>query len=293
MKQIAIISGKGGAGKTSLTSAFGSLAKSVVFADCDVNASDLHIILNPEIEQAFDFENIKKVKIDQDECIRCGLCFNICHFNAIDRIRNQYYVREFSCAACDLCRKACPVSAIEQIEKKSGEYFISDTRFGPMVYGQLNVGEDYSSKLVAYIRDAALEILEQHKFEILLLDGPPGIGCEAISTILGTDLAVIIVNPTKSGLEYLKRSIELTDKHEIANAVIINKSDFNCDISDDIEAYCLNNNITVLGKVPYDRNFTYAMLEGKSIIEYSPESVTANMLRKIWSSIVDNVKAKE
>jgi len=149
MKQLAIISGKGGTGKTSLTAAFASLVDNAVFADCDIEAADLHLIFQPESIEKYAFSRSKKVKIVQDECIRCGLCFNLCRFDAIDRIRNKYYVREFSCEACDLCRKACPVMAIEQIESNMGEYFVTDSRFGKMVFGQLGVGEEISGELIS------------------------------------------------------------------------------------------------------------------------------------------------
>lgn len=286
MKQIAIISGKGGTGKTSISSAFASLAKKAVFADCDVNAADLHIILKPEVIQSFNFDSIKKVKIEQDECIRCGLCFNICRYDAVDRIRNQYYVREFSCAGCDLCRKACPVMAIEKIDKKTGEYFISETRFGPLVHAQLGVGEDYSSKLVAHVRDNAMEIAKEKELDFLLIDGPPGIGCATIATISGIDMAILVTNSTQSSLHDLKRSLELLEKQEIPGTVIINKSNFNCEFAKEMEEYCLANNIPILGKIPYDRDFTYAMLEQKSIVEYAPEAETTEIVRGIWEKVV-------
>jgi MinD superfamily P-loop ATPase len=288
MKQIAIISGKGGTGKTSIASAFASLATNSIFADCDVNVPDLHIILRPAIKQSFDFVNKNKVKIDQDECIRCGLCFNICRFDAVDRIRNQYYVREFSCAGCDLCRKACPVMAIDKIDNKAGEYFVSETRFGPLIHSQLGVGEDYSGKLIAFIRDKAMDIAREQDLNTLIIDGPPGVGCASISTITGIDLAVLVTNATQSSIVDLERSIELLKKQGVEGAVIINKSDFNCDIALEMEKYCLNNNITVLGKIPYDRDFTYAMLEQKSIIEFAPESATTKVVREIWGKVVSN-----
>lgn len=286
MKQIALISGKGGTGKTSITSAFASLAARAVFADCDVNTPDLHIILKPIIKQSYDFESIKKVKIEQDECIRCGLCFNICRFDAVDRIRNKYYVREFSCAGCDLCRRACPVSAIEKINKKAGEYFISETKFGPMSHAQLAVGEDYSNKLVAYVRDNALEIAKEKDLDFLLIDGPPGIGIATISTITAIDLGILVATPTQSSVHDLKRSLKLLEQQKIAAAVIINKNDFNFEISKEIEEYCKENNIPVLGKIPYDRNFTYAMLQQKSIVEYSSESETTRIMKEIWDKVL-------
>ncbi len=286
MKQIAIISGKGGTGKTSITSAFASLAKNSIYADCDVNASDLHIIMRPKVKESFVFSFNQKVKINQQECIKCSICFNVCRFNAVDRIRNNFYVREFSCTGCDLCRKACPVMAIEKIDNKAGEYFISDTRFGQLVHSRLNVGEDYSDRLIDDVKSYACNIAEEKKLDNLIIDGPPGIGCTTISTINGIDLAVLITNSSKSSLHDLKRSLELLKTHNIKASVIINKSNFNCNITKEIEEYCLENGISFLGKIPYDRNFTYGMLEQKSIIEYAPFSATSDIIRKIWEKIL-------
>ncbi len=289
MKQIAIISGKGGTGKTSITSAFASLTNNAVFADCDVAAADLHLIFKPEIKETFDFQGATKVSIEQEDCIRCGLCFNLCRFDAIDRIRNQYYVREFSCEACDLCRKACPVSAINKIDKKAGDYFISDSRFGPMVHSQLEIGEELSGKLVALIRDNAQEIGKAENKDFLIIDGPPGIGYTAIATITGVDIALLISEPTQSGLHDLKRSIQLLDKYDIPAVVIVNKWDLNPEMTKMIEEYCKTEDIKILSKIPYSRKFTHAMIEQKTIIEFAPDCESSVLLKKAWKELVSMI----
>jgi MinD superfamily P-loop ATPase len=285
MKQIAIISGKGGTGKTSISASLASMASKAVFADCDVDAADLHLILMPEVQQSFDFAGAKKVNIIQDECIRCGLCYNICRFDAIDHIRNQYYVRLFSCEACDLCRKACPVNAIEQLESKAGEYYISDTRFGPLVHARLGIGEELSGKLVALVRDEAKQIAKTNKLDFLIIDGPPGIGCTAMASVTGIDLAVIVSEPTQSGLHDLKRSVELLQKFDIPLMILINKWDINPTMSLVIENYANDFGLKVVAKIPYSRLFTHAMIAQKSIIEFAPESAESNILRETWSDI--------
>ncbi len=281
MKQISLISGKGGTGKTSLTAAFASIATNAVFADCDVEAADLHLIFRPSIEASFEYFALKKVRIVQDECIRCGLCFNVCRFDAIDRIRNKYYVRVFSCEACDLCRKVCPVSAIEPINKKSGDYFISSSRFGPLVYGQLEVGVEVSGKLISYIRDSANNIAKSEKKDYIIIDGPPGIGINAIASVTGSDIVVIVVEPTQSGLHDMKRAYDLVDSYNVDSVVVINKWNVNKKLSDEIEIYCNTIGLKIL-KIPFNVNVTNAMYENKSIIEFDKYSDVSISIIEIW-----------
>jgi len=292
MKQLAIISGKGGTGKTSLTAALASIAENAVFADCDIEAADLHLIFQAESIEKHEFSRSKKVKIVQDECIRCGLCFNLCRFDAIDRIRNKYYVREFSCEACDLCRKACPVMAIEQIESNMGEYYVTDSRFGKMVYGQLGVGEEISGELISHVRENARDIGQENKNDYLIIDGPPGIGINAISSIIGSDLVIIIAEPTQSGLHDLERAYQLVDSYDIDSKVIINKWNLNENMSGEIESFCNKIGIDVLIKLPFDRNIAYAMFEQKSIIEYSTDSEISILIKNTWENIQSSLNEK-
>jgi len=285
MKQISIISGKGGTGKTSIAASFAALADNAVFADCDVEAADLHLIFEPKVEEVFEYNSLKKVQIIQDECIRCGLCFNLCRFDAIDRIRNKYYVRTFSCEACDLCRKACPVSAIEPINKKIGEYFISSSRFGPLVYGQLAAGSEISGELISHIKDLASEIGNEKNVDFLIIDGPPGIGINAIASITGSDIVLLIAEPTQSGIHDLIRSMELVKSYDIPIKVIINKWSLNHEIAEKIENICKSENIEILAKIPYNRNVSHAMFQQKSVVEYDPNSEISLLLKEAWKKI--------
>ena len=285
MKQISIISGKGGTGKTSIAASFASLVNNAVFADCDVEATDLHLIFKPKVEDTFEYNSLKKVQIIQDECIRCGLCFNLCRFDAIDRIKNKYYVRTFSCEACDLCRKACPVSAIEPINKKSGEYFVSSSRFGPLVHGQLEVGAEISGELISHIKDLARGVGNKENKDFLIIDGPPGIGINAIASITGSDVALLIAEPTQSGIHDLKRSMELAKNYDIPVKVIINKWDLNPKIASQIEEYCKFESIEILVKIPYDRKVSHAMFQQESVVEYSPDSEVSLILSKAWEKL--------
>ena len=285
MKQISIISGKGGTGKTSIVSSFASLSQNSVFADCDVEAADLHLIFKPKVIESFEYNGLKKVHIIQDECIRCGLCFNLCRFDAIDRIRNKYYVRALTCEACDLCRKACPVSAIEPIDKKSGEYFISSSRFGPLVYGQLEVGEEVSGELISHIREKASNIGAEEKKDYLIIDGPPGISINAIASITGSDLALLIAEPTQSGSHDLKRSLELVNSYNIPAKVIINKWDLSPENTINMETYCKEQSIDVIAKIPFDRTVAHAMMQQKSVIEFAPKSEVSSIIKAAWLKI--------
>jgi len=289
MKQISIISGKGGTGKTSIAASFAALANNAVFADCDVEAADLHLIFKPVVEEAFEYNSLKKVHIIQDECIRCGLCFNLCRFDAIDRIRNKYYVRTFSCEACDLCRKACPVSAIEPIDKKTGDYFISSSRFGPLVYGQLVVGAEISGELISHIKDLASEIGNENNADFLIIDGPPGIGINAIASITGSDFALLIAEPTQSGIHDLKRSIKLAATYDISVKVIINKWDLNIEIANQIEKYCMSGNIEILSKIPFDINVSHAMFQQKSVVELDETSIASESIIDAWKQLLSSI----
>jgi len=292
MRQISIISGKGGTGKTSLTAALASIVENAVFADCDIEAADLHLIFQAERIDKYEFSRSKKVKILQDECIRCGLCFNLCRFDAIDRIRNKYYVREFSCEACDLCRKACPVMAIEQIDGNMGEYYVTDSRFGKMVYGQLGVGEEISGELISHVREKGRDIGQENKNDYLIIDGPPGIGINAISSIIGSDLVIIIAEPTQSGLHDLERAYQLADSYDIDSKVIINKWNLNENMSSEIENFCNKMGLDVLTKLPFDRNVAYAMFEQNSIIEYRADSEISILIKNTWENIISSLNEK-
>ena len=286
MKQITIISGKGGTGKTSITSALASLISNAVFADCDVDASDLHLIMEPEIVKEEHFPGSKKVQIDPEECIRCGLCRSLCHFDAVDLTDHVYSVRELACEACDLCRKACPVDAIYIKPSTGSRWYVGETRFGEMVYAKLGIGEELSGKLVARVRDEAKALAKEKGRDLILIDGPPGIGCAVIASITGVDEVLVVTEPTMSGLHDLERVVALAKQFNAKPLVLLNKYDLNDEMSDKIERYCSENEIEMAGKLPYDPIFTEAMVNRKSVIEYAPDSKVSKVISSIVKKLI-------
>ena len=285
MKQITVISGKGGTGKTSLTSALASVAENSVFADCDVDAADLHLIMNPEVSKKEVFPGSKKVQIDPVECIRCGLCKALCRYDAVDLTNNIYSVREFACEACDLCRKACPVDAIYINQSMTSRWFTGNTRFGEMVFARLGIGEELSGKLVAKVRDEAKAIAKEKQRDYIIVDGPPGIGCAVIASITGVDDVLVITEPTQSGLHDLDRVVSLARQFNARPSVVLNKYDLNTKVAAGIENYCRENDIKIVGRIDYDPVFTEAMVNRKSVVEYAPDSKAAAVIKTIWESI--------
>jgi MinD superfamily P-loop ATPase len=282
MTEIVIISGKGGTGKTTVTAAFASLAKKKVMADCDVDAADLHLILNPEIKHKEDFYSGKTAFIRRDECTECGECVNVCQFDAISP---DYVIDPVSCEGCGVCVWFCPIDVIDFNENHSGQWFISNTRFGPMVHAKLCIAEENSGKLVTLVRRQAKLLAEENSLENIIVDGAPGVGCPVISSITGASAVLIVTEPTLSGVHDLERVVELSAKHfNIPTFVCVNKYDLNTEICNKIENYCKENKIHFAGRIPYDDNVTKAMVEGKNIIEYSNGEV-AKSVQMIWENI--------
>jgi len=281
MKQLTIISGKGGTGKTSITAAFASLSDKAVFADCDVDAADLHLIFKPEIKKTMRFHGLKIASINKDKCTDCKKCHKSCKFDAIDENINIF---KESCEGCGVCAYVCPVQAIDMIDRDSGFAYISDTRFGPLSHAALKTAEEASGKLVTLVRDNAKYIAEEKKRNLIIIDGPPGIGCPVIASITGVDLVLIVTEPTISAIHDLERIHSVANHFKIPAVVCINKYNINLENSEKIEKYCNDNNIQVVGKLPYEVNVTKAMVEGKNIIEYSNGSF-CNEIFKMWEEI--------
>ena len=281
MKQLTIISGKGGTGKTSIAAAFASLAKNTVFADCDVDAADLHLILKPEIKKTMGFHGLKIASIDKYMCTKCKKCYDHCKFNAIDEDINL--IRE-SCEGCGVCEYVCPVDAIAMVERDSGFAYISDTRFGPMAHAMLKTAEEASGKLVTVVRENAKDIAEDKKKNQIIIDGPPGIGCPVISSISGVDLVLIVTEPTLSAIHDLERILGVAHHFDIPAVVCVNKYDINRDNTEKIENYCKNHNIDVVGKLPYDAIVTESMIHEKSVIEFSDGEVSDN-ITDMWKKV--------
>ncbi|MFH1875192.1 MAG: ATP-binding protein [Pseudomonadota bacterium] len=264
-KTIVIISGKGGTGKTSITACLALLAKKAVLADCDVDAADLHLLLSPKIQEEKPFISGEQALIDPEKCINCDKCRRACTFSAINE---TYAVNPIDCEGCAACTLVCPVNAITMIPSECGKSFISETRAGPMAHAKLFPGKENSGKLVSLVRSKAQELAKQNNANFILVDGPPGVGCPVIASIGNTDIALIVTEPTVSGVHDLKRALQLTQHFKINSAVLINKSDINEQISTEIEDFCNSQNIIIAGKIPYTTEFVKAQLAGQTIIEY-------------------------
>jgi len=281
IKELTVISGKGGTGKTSITAAFASLAPNAVFADCDVDAADLHLILKPEIKRTMGFSGLELAKIDSDKCIECKKCVENCRFDALDE---KIKVDKSFCEGCGVCEYVCPVDAVEMVDRKSGFSYISNTRFGPMAHAVLKTAEEASGKLVTVVRENAKKIAKEEKKDLIIIDGPPGIGCPVISAITGVDRVLIVTEPTISGINDLKRIVDVAKHFDIPSLVCINKYDINKENSKKIEQYCKDKNIQVVGKLPYDKVMTESMVNGQNVIEYR-ESELSKMMVEMWEKI--------
>jgi MinD superfamily P-loop ATPase len=281
MKQIVVISGKGGTGKTVMTGAFASLAKNKVMADCDVDAADLHLLLQPEVKERHDFKSGLSASIDRKICQRCGKCIAACRFDAIS---DSFVIDQVSCEGCSFCSHVCPVQAIQMKENLSGEWYISETRFGPLVHARLGIAEENSGKLVSLVRKQAKDLAEKGNYDWVIIDGAPGIGCPVIASLTGIDCAVVVTEPTLSGLHDALRVIEVTNHFQVASKLVINKYDLNPDMSATIEKHCANNGIPLLGKVRFDPSVVEAMVEGRTIMEYKDTPVKDEIIR-IWEQL--------
>lgn len=296
LKEIIVISGKGGTGKTSIVASFAALADNAVLADCDVDAADLHLLLKPEIEQTHDFSGGKLASIVTEKCIGCGKCVQVCNFDAVtlngpanNLIEKTYTINPVSCEGCGVCVHFCPADAIEFEDAVNGQWFLSNTRFGPMVHARLGPAEENSGKLVSLIRKQAKQIATEHNKDLIIADGSPGIGCPVIASITGADLVLVVTEPTVSGRHDLDRVIELTEHFKIPAAVCINKYDINKEMTKQIEQKATNNGLAVLGKIPYDITVTKAQIAGKSIVEFSDDGLS-NQIKSLWKELLDILK---
>jgi MinD superfamily P-loop ATPase len=287
MKEIVVISGKGGTGKTSIVASFAALAKNAVLADCDVDAADLHLILHPHIKQTHDFIGGRRASIVAEKCVGCGKCEEVCNFNAVNKnaADNTYTIDPIACEGCKVCVEFCPVDAIEFKDAVNGRWFISDTRFGPMVHAKLGIAEENSGKLVSLIRKEAKRIAAEQNKNLIIVDGSPGIGCPVIASITGADLVLVVTEPTLSGQHDLDRVVELTRHFRIPTAVCINKYDINPKIAEAIEKRAGEKNLRVTGKITYDVAVTKAQIAAKTIVEYSSNGLK-NQIVSLWDSVL-------
>ena len=285
MKEITVISGKGGTGKTSITGCFAALAENAVVADCDVDAADLHMLLAPEVLETHDFISGNEAVIRESDCTGCGLCAEKCRFDAIKKTDSgKFSVDPYGCEGCGVCVEVCPVKAVDFPPNNCGQWFFSLTRFGPMVHARLGIAQENSGKLVSTVRREAASRAADLNRDLVIVDGPPGIGCPVIASITGTSLVVIVTEPTMSGLHDMKRVMELANHFSIPAVVIVNKWDINPEVTSNIETLALNHGVAPVGRIPYDRAFTEAQITGRTLVEQS-SGVPVKNIETIWEKV--------
>ncbi len=284
MNELVVISGKGGTGKTSVVASFAALARSVILADCDVDAADLHLVLEPTVLRREDFSRGSRATIRRQDCTGCGRCREICRFGAVleedrdsDRVAKIFRIDPTGCEGCGLCARVCPQQAIEFGPAVSGEWYISQTRCGPMVHAKMGVAAENSGKLVSLVRRHARRLAEEQKQDLVLVDGSPGIGCPVIASITGASLVLIVTEPTLSGLHDLRRVADLTRHFGIAGRVCINKWDLNADVALEIEKWAAGHGLPVAGRLRYDPQVTRAQIQRQSVVEYATDGVAADV----------------
>lgn len=290
MKEIVVISGKGGTGKTSITASLAVLAGSnAVIADCDVDAADMHLLLKPVIEESENFFSGVIAKIDEDKCINCGICADVCRFKAIPVINGKHSIKILNCEGCGYCEKVCPVEAISMEEQDVGDWYISKTRIGnTLVHARLGIAAENSGKLVAKVKNESKKIAERENKKYIIVDGSPGIGCPVVSSLSGANYVVLVTEPSISGLHDLKRVYELVKKFKIKAGCIINKRDINLDVTKEIIQFLEDESIKHIASLPYDENFTKAMMKGKTIVEYD-YSELKDLLVESWEIVKQEV----
>jgi MinD superfamily P-loop ATPase len=282
MRQLTILSGKGGTGKTSITASFAVLAESAVVADCDVDAPDLHLLLHPEVIKEQEFIGSKLAVIDKAICTKCGLCRQNCNFGAIT---SDLEVDAIACEGCGVCKVVCPVGAITLTPRVSGRAFISKTKYGFMSHALLNPGESNSGKLVTLVRQNAKILAQKESRDLIIIDGSPGIGCPVIASVTGVDAALVVTEPTMSGIHDLERVLKLLDHFNVIPFVCINMYDVNVSNTAEILGFCSENRIEVAGVIPFSAEVTQAMVNGKTIVEYSPESGISQEIKNMWNKM--------
>ena len=287
MKQLVILSGKGGTGKTTVAAALAHLASrefSIVLADADVDAANLELVLDPAKQETQDFTGGKSAVIAPVKCTACGVCYDVCRFEAIIPGDGAYRVDSMACEGCAACFYQCPEEAIQMEEQRDGQWFRSTTRFGPLFHAHLFAGQENSGKLVTLVKQQARLLGQDSGAALLLVDGPPGIGCPVISASAGADLALHVVEPTVSGVHDLERIMATTDHFGVRSLVAINKADLNLKRAEEITAFCAARGIEIVGRVPYDDAVTEAMVQGRPVTEHTDGPVT-EALRGVWAQV--------
>jgi MinD superfamily P-loop ATPase len=280
IKQLAIVSGKGGTGKTTIAAAFAALAKKKVMVDCDVDAADLHLLLQTKSIRQEKYYGGRSPNVDLEKCTQCGLCTEVCRFHAI----NNGSVNPISCEGCGFCSHICPESAITMEEVFSGDWFVSETPHGPFVHARLGIGEENSGKLVTVVRKKAMEVAKERGLELILIDGPPGIGCPVTASLTGVNLVLAVTEPTISGIHDLERILKLTEHFKIPSMVCINKFDINLENSDQIVSYCKGNGAKIVSKIPYEPKVVEALVNRKTVMDY-PCGEVQGIVQRMWNQL--------
>lgn len=288
MKEMVVLSGKGGTGKTSIVGAFAALAKNKVLADCDVDAADLHLLLSPSKREEHEFWSGQVAEIDPERCTRCGLCEEACRFDAI----HDFKVGRVGCEGCGLCARLCPSHAISMKDNLAGHWFISDTRFGSLIHARLGIAQENSGKLVHLVRQKAKEVALQEGADITINDGPPGIGCAVISSLSGANLACIVTEPSVSGIHDMERVLSVCQHFSVPALVCINKHDINERGTQQIEQYCNRHDIPVAAKIPFDPRVTEAQVEGVSLPEYTGDRHITAPIEQVWKTVCAKLDTK-
>jgi MinD superfamily P-loop ATPase len=291
LKELVVISGKGGTGKTSLTASFAVLADRPVIADCDVDAADLHLLLSTQVIEQHEFRSGHQAVVRDEECISCGVCLRYCRFDAIKVNRTSTGWETFSidpvaCEGCGLCVRFCPVEAIDFPERRCGEWMISDTRCGPMVHARLGVAAENSGKLVSTVRREARRIAEEKNRPLVIVDGPPGIGCPVIASVTGASFVLVVTEPTVSGEHDLERVLSLTRHFDIPAAVCVNKWDLNAEMTERIEEKAYRMGAQIAGRIRYDPGVTLAQIHEQAAVEL--DSPAAADIRRLWEHVIQN-----
>ncbi len=289
MIKITVISGKGGTGKTTVVSNLAALADNPVLTDCDVDAPNMHLLLKPVVERSINFEGAKIAVKDESKCTDCGLCQKVCRFGAITP---EYEVNAFKCDGCSVCAAMCPEDALKMVKQETGKIFISKSKFGPMIHARLYAGAENSGKLVSEVRDIADKIAEEEDRQLVLIDGSPGIGCPVIASLKDTDFALIVTEPTKSGISDLKRILEVTRHFTIPSMVVINKYDLNEDLVEEIKKFCSGIDIPVIGKIPFSSVVNEVLRDGQLLVQTRKNSKAAEAIRNIWQQVNNHITAK-
>jgi len=289
MKELVIISGKGGTGKTSVTASFAALAKNAVLVDCDVDAADLHLILNPQIHKRHEFYSGHEAVIRPADCTACGLCAELCRFDAIQESGGKFKIDPTSCEGCGVCVEFCPAKAIDFPDRLCGEWFQSKTRFGTLLHARLGIGAENSGKLVSTVRDQAKQFAQAIQADWILVDGPPGTGCPVIAAITGVDAVLAVTEPTLSGKHDLLRVLELTRHFKIPAFVCINKWDINPEMTGQIETAATEAGAPVLARIPYDKSITKAQINGQSVVELNNGSASQS-IQTLWEKLCQKLQ---